>query len=323
METEPTQKEVVGFYGNMGAGKSALLNAILGALFFASGLSTAGLTKERREREHNGTLYIDTPGLSDPVRREAATKEIEASLRNSKHYKIIFVIAPISGRISPADMETINTICRAITVPFTYGLIINKLTPNAMKLLEGSSELKHILSLLDQAPAHYLMLPRVDALDDAVDVLLEDEAIRSKLVNFIKGLKANLILSKDVNSLDTRSYEQKAADFEIQMKEVVERAAKEKKESDERWAKAIQSVEQEVKEEKGATIQRKVDEKRSFNKWQNRWSIYDVYQNSIPFTKYQRNKTTRNNGAVEFSDWVVLITGETPTGSRYDGPLRR
>lgn len=76
--------------GNPGAGKSTLLTSLVRGKFrFPAGISIAtGLTKDLLEYEHEGTTYIDTPGLSDLKLREHAASCIERALRKGGDFRV-------------------------------------------------------------------------------------------------------------------------------------------------------------------------------------------------------------------------------------------
>eukprot|EP01118_Nematostelium_gracile_P008539 TRINITY_DN2829_c0_g2_i2.p1 TRINITY_DN2829_c0_g2~~TRINITY_DN2829_c0_g2_i2.p1 ORF type:complete len:521 (+),score=112.66 TRINITY_DN2829_c0_g2_i2:145-1563(+) len=357
-------EEVITFFGNPGAGKSALLNILVQDVVFHSGLDVTGLTKEMQHHHYQGDIYIDTPGLADPLRREQAAAQIEASLKMSKNYKIIFVARANSARISAADLETINTVCKMITTKFTYGLILNQLTPaDEKKLMDDAKLLKTLLGQLHQAPSATLMIPRIVELEDAENVLSTDKSIRTKLSNFIESLEANMIPEANVEPIDVRSFDERAKEIETklqaaleehqkkeqilqeqlriqaaateqsrqqeemlkeQLRVQAEEAAKQKKIDEERWLNGVKTIDPEFKKELGAQQRRKIRENRK-RIWR-RDTVWDIMQIYAPFTEYTRNKITKNNGEVEYTEWKVFRTGEDIIGEdevnkRYENEL--
>lgn len=55
-----------------------------------------------------------------------AGEEIERALKKGGRFCICFVVVADSGRVRPADLETMSIIAKAVSVPFEYGIIVNK-----------------------------------------------------------------------------------------------------------------------------------------------------------------------------------------------------
>jgi GTP-binding protein EngB required for normal cell division len=206
--------ETVVFFGNPGAGKSALCNSIFQDTVFQSGLSTGtGLTREKQAFIYQHTKYIDTPGLSDvdiPA-MERAAQEIEKALKENDSYKIIFVSTLESGRIRKQDLVTINKICEAVKVKFKYGIIFNKATEAALaSIRKNPGALEGYLTTLTKQPASIDILEEEEAMDNGDRVFMAaDSENRKKLLNFIANLEANMIPANQVAPIDVTDYEDK------------------------------------------------------------------------------------------------------------------
>jgi len=213
--------EIVLFCGNPGVGKSALLNSIFQQLVFRSGLHATGLTKVNQDYFFENTLYVDTPGLSvsDAQRLKKAAKEIERSLKKNGNYKIIFVVTLETARIRTMDIVTINKICEAIHTPFEYGLIINKVTDKAIKIV--NSNMSVYVSFLTKKPSSTLIIKRDNEIDDANNIFITDPAVRKELVNFINNLKASKIAPKDVRPIGITDYKQQAEQLQQDLDKVL------------------------------------------------------------------------------------------------------
>lgn len=129
--------------GNPGTGKSSILNSVIGAITFHSGIALAkGLTYQLDERTIGGVTYSDTPGLDDVEMRQKAADEISKLLRKGGLFKLVFVITLEAGRIKPADKATINIILQAIKdidvqPDYFYSIIVNKCDQGVLAALQN------------------------------------------------------------------------------------------------------------------------------------------------------------------------------------------
>jgi predicted GTPase len=270
--------EVIVFCGNPGVGKSSLCNSIFQQAIFQSGVSWCrGMTESKQEQVYQDKLYVDTPGLSDPELREQAAIEIEKSLKHNNKYKIVFVATVESGRIRPDDLATINAVCDAIKTDFEYGLIFNKVSEaleNKINQLSMDQELTNkILNLvaLNKKPSSVLILQEEVAMKDRDNKYFQkDDRNRLKLLNFLDGLKANMIKESTVDKIDVRDFQEKINELEKKhkvamdelhkaLKEQEERSRKEKAEYEEKMNKL--KIEQEAREIKFRAKQEKRERK--------------------------------------------------------------
>jgi hypothetical protein len=221
--------EVILFCGNPGVGKSSLCNSIFQKKAFESGISLGtGLTREKQEYIYENRKYIDTPGLSDINLRKQAAEEIEKALKENNNYKIIFVATLEAGRIKSDDLVTINTVCKAIKVPFEYGIIFNKVTNPVIKKINETGLVSYLSSLHKQ-PLSTIVIKFEGEMHDADNEYLSSGSEnREKLVSFITSLKANMILANNVQHIDVGAYEALVIKMETKLAEALKKAEEER-----------------------------------------------------------------------------------------------
>ena len=80
------------------------------------------------KREHDGIIYLDTPGLFDAKVQQSAANEITRGLRQGGSYQVFFVVTLMLGKVQPVDLTTIwLVLMNALEIRF-FGIIINKIS---------------------------------------------------------------------------------------------------------------------------------------------------------------------------------------------------
>ncbi|KAJ0404440.1 hypothetical protein ATCC90586_003074 [Pythium insidiosum] len=118
------------FLGNPGAGKSTLINCLIGRQVFDSGTSHGqGLTIYHQQVQVDGIAYMDTPGLADVRIEEQAAEQITMALKKSGKYKLFFLVRLQAGRIISEDLATMERVLEAIKVEeLNYSVVINNMS---------------------------------------------------------------------------------------------------------------------------------------------------------------------------------------------------
>jgi ankyrin repeat protein len=228
-------EEIVVFCGNPGVGKSTLCNSIFQKAVFNSGVSKQAVTICEQKEVCNNKLYIDTPGLADTKLREQAAREIEKALKHNDNYKIVFVVREDNGRMRYADFVTIDTVCKAITTSFEYGVIFNQVEEEIAELGLGAEE---DFETLDKKPSLTVTLTKDKEVRVKQNVFLSAKnENRKKLLWFLNNLKANRILRENVAKIDVADYDAKIQEMEIQQQELATRNAELSARNEEQAAK--------------------------------------------------------------------------------------
>ena len=194
------------FIGNPGVGKSTLVNCLAQKILFKNGVSIGGgLTYQMEKREHDGIVYMDTPGLADIKLRKAAAEAITKALRQNGIYQIFFVVTLEAGRVRPQDLATIKLVLENAKDVTYYSLIVNKLTKKLYKtfLENDRQKLKELVSEFNfgresnvEPPAILLVL-RDDDLDDADNAFTEIESLK----NFVENAPYVIVVPDHVRDI--------------------------------------------------------------------------------------------------------------------------
>jgi GTPase Era involved in 16S rRNA processing len=211
--------------GNPGVGKSTLLNALVGAPVFKSGISYGtGMTQVLQMYQATwGAWYGDTPGLADTEMRQKAANEICKALKTKKgYYQLIFVVTTEAGRIRPADVATIKLVLDALPktrAPVPYGIIVNKVSERLIeKLKPDQGRLKQMLACLNvhsnNPTSHILLYPENKDLNDADDIV---HIPTDMLDLFMQQVPFIEIKPEDVGKVCADEFEMLSSKFEHDM----------------------------------------------------------------------------------------------------------
>lgn len=199
------------FIGNPGVGKSTLVNSLVGEQVFESGLSATGVTKFCQSYEHNGVLYVDTPGLSDTQLRRQAALEIERALKKNRWYKIFFVVTIEGGRIKPDDLHTINRVMEAINNPDKkFNVIFNKIIKREQQeIFETETAYNAFCDQLARNGHQAVSICSIELDRDLDDNKSEFIAIKDRVKRFIfQDSKGFYLNSDQVSAIDPQTAEE-------------------------------------------------------------------------------------------------------------------
>ncbi|OWZ24252.1 hypothetical protein PHMEG_000731 [Phytophthora megakarya] len=168
------------FLGNPGTGKSTLINCLIGKPVFKAGVTYGGgLTDFFQKHEHEGNMYMDTPGLSDRKLMEKAAAAITEALRFSGTYKLFFMVRLENGRVVADDLSTIETVMSCIDmteVPFS--IIINNVKKRQFtEIMKKEDAFKEVVTTVNAgqytSPVIEFVptLPELDEMDNALTEL--------------------------------------------------------------------------------------------------------------------------------------------------------
>jgi hypothetical protein len=201
------------FVGNPGVGKSALANSCAGKPLFLSGESKdgVGVTIELQRELVNGIEYMDTPGLSDPVRRQSAAAEIERALKTDGEFHLIFVVTLRAGRVNPDDLATIKVVLEALKniSPLRYNVVINDV-PEKKRAELMSNEDQFALyqakfAVGDHLPDDMFVYPRDAALEMQTNVVVP---MRDDFREWLDQLDPIRIESAKVGKVNGESFDE-------------------------------------------------------------------------------------------------------------------
>ena len=214
------------FIGNPGVGKSTLVNCLAQKVLFKSGVSIgSGMTYQMERQEHDGIVYMDTPGLADIKIRKAAAEAITKALKQNGIYQIFFVVTLEAGRVRPQDLVTIKLVLENAKDIKYYSLIVNKLTKRLYQefLKDEKAKLKELVAELNfgvetnAEPPAILLLLRDNALDDADNVFTEMELLK----DFVNNAPNMAVFPDHVNDIPgDDSFDKIATLFEKQLSQL-------------------------------------------------------------------------------------------------------
>lgn len=115
---QTSDPEFLLFIGERGSGKSAIIEALIGARITPA---------HHIEVSYEGKYYLQSEGLAEQS-REYIARGIEAALKQNGKYRIFFVVPLQSSRVRLDGVTTINMVMDAITIADAkFNVIINML----------------------------------------------------------------------------------------------------------------------------------------------------------------------------------------------------
>ncbi|KAF2070891.1 hypothetical protein CYY_007792 [Polysphondylium violaceum] len=316
-------------YGNPGSGKSTILSTLINIPGgFRSGISQlTGLTKAYKSITIDGVAYIDTPGLADIKDRDLAAIEIEHSLKTNQRYKLFFVVRPVEGRISPADLATINIVLQSIPQDINYGIIYNKLSKRTYVEYNNTNVLDTLhLSLLERPPHNYLLLRNLEELEDTDNVIPEDQEFKDGLNKFINEFPETFLPKEQVQPLPANEYENQLKEMEENHQKVLKEYQNQINQLQQKYDSSCVGYETET-EEKSSPFEREGPSSESMK-------LFKVVKKTVvekgeSIDKYLRINCIKGNGQTEYGKWnfvgnhLVVTNRETKTNKSkwYKGIL--
>ena len=214
--------------GNPGAGKSTLLNSILKKIIFESGVSIGtGKTFQFDAHEENGTLFMDTPGLSDISKRQQAAEAITLALKQRGYFKVFFVLTLESGRLRPDDLSLIKIVLESATDITSYSLILNQVNKAVRKRLSSEDS---IYKILMEAGITKQQLPKdVHIVDRDEEIECEDNKTLTDSSSFLRFVEKAIpveINPDNVANIRAEDYDQLRQELVVMSQEMKEKELK-------------------------------------------------------------------------------------------------
>jgi hypothetical protein len=168
------------FLGNPGAGKSTLINCLLGENHMQSGVSWGGgLTKDYQRFIKDGIAYMDTPGLADETIQREAADAITKALKQSGTYKLFFLVRLQNGRVVSDDLVTLERVLDSIDagdLNYKFTIVMNCVGQRQYEsLVKRGDEFKKIKTLINRRylTESFCFIPCIKALEERSDVVVE------------------------------------------------------------------------------------------------------------------------------------------------------
>jgi len=207
------------------------MNCMLGVPLFQSGISCdgVGVTYQLDVKEHKGTRYMDTPGLSDIRLRKAAAKAIEQALVMGGDFQIIFVLVWDNGRMREDDLLTMKLVLEAANqIPKNgYAIMFNQCNKRVIQKLDKPTFLSNLNENLANRGApttdfvHFA--PKIKELDGEDDVVVD---LSQETLSFLQNAPHLVIDGEKVTAVNAESFDElkEALAAEQEQKKLAEEA---------------------------------------------------------------------------------------------------
>ena len=192
------------FIGNPGPAKSTLVNCIAKKVLFKGGHSfDSAESVQLEKKEHNGIMYLDTPGSADINGRIVAAQKITEGLRQNGMYQIFFVVSLSAGRIRLEDLKTIWLVLMSTPDIKILNILINQLSKEEYDSFQNIEEMEKsrllaTLKLLGR-DLQYNILPVLN--NETFEDNDEITARFADLDNFVRELPWESIRSSGVKDI--------------------------------------------------------------------------------------------------------------------------
>jgi len=221
-------------------------NTLLQKVCFQSGSSIgSGLTYELEMKEVDGTVYMDTPGLMDTRKREAAANAITLALRQEGHYRVMAVVTLEQGRIRPDDVSLLKLVLDSAIQLTAYSLVLNQVNKAVKRKLPTDQDLYQML--MENGIEEKYLPKRIYVMDRNDDIDGEDNRFLTNaddFIEFVKNAPAIEIHPEKVNDIPIETYDELRSELASKVEEI--------KTNNIQFTKQIKALMDQAKKDQGA-----------------------------------------------------------------------
>lgn len=219
-DSRQPQQPSVAVIGNPGTGKSTILNGLVNASVFPSGMSFGtGMTLHLQSHVVDDVTFFDTPGLDDIDTRAKAAAEINKLLQIPQDLRIIFLITDIKGRLRAEDAVTIALVLDALqgqgqeginssSLNDRFAVVVNQASVPFVEKLTNDAQTRSMIhrKITGKRYTKYWHYIPFDASFEA-----KDNGIlhNSQLTNLIRNMPVTRRACDPVRDLDVTSFDEK------------------------------------------------------------------------------------------------------------------
>lgn len=200
------------FLGNLGTGKSTLLNCLIGFQVFESGVSWGeGITHEFQYFDCNSVTYMDIPGFADIDIIEQAAQAVTTALRQPGPFKLFFLVRFQNGHVVSEDLAMIESILDSIERKVAFTVIINSISPGLYGTLKargrGFDAVMRLVNCGKYPTTNVCLMPTLDELADKTNAVAQ---LPQRLIDFVEFEAPTAVIHEDnVKDIDVHSFRQR------------------------------------------------------------------------------------------------------------------